>query len=360
MNEYFNSINKQINEYFSVLTKEIPEFIYKYIDIVELKRLRGVGYFCGMDYCSKEIYDFPYFYSRFDHSLSTALMTWNFTKDKKQTIAALLHDISTPVFSHVIDYMKDDRLNQESTEERTEDIIRDSKELLYRLKTDEIDIDHVIDFKRYSIVDNDRPKLCCDRLDSIFINNILWTKKTSINDVKEIYESICVIENEEGELELGTSDINIANKIVELSINIGYATNMNEDKVPMQLLADIVKNCIDYGYIFEDMLYVYTEQDIINIIDSVNEKEVSQLWKTFLTMKEVISEEEILKFDRSNNYYISFDSKMKYVDPIINTEQGISRISKTNINTKKKIEEYKLFKDKKWAYVEKYKFYKDK
>lgn len=97
---------------------DIPKFLNKYLKVPILLRLKKVGYFCGMDYASRDIYDFPEYVSRYDHSLSTALITWYFTKDKKATIAALFHDISTPCFSHVIDYMNKDYSKQESTEEK--------------------------------------------------------------------------------------------------------------------------------------------------------------------------------------------------------------------------------------------------
>ena len=98
-----NSIKTYMN-YIS----DIPEFLYKYLDLDIIKRLKNIGYFCGMDYASKDIYNFKYNISRYDHSITTALLTYRFTKSKEETIAALFHDISTPCFSHVIDYMNKD------------------------------------------------------------------------------------------------------------------------------------------------------------------------------------------------------------------------------------------------------------
>ena len=39
-------------------------------------------------------------YSILEHSVGVALITWHFTRDKKQTLAALFHDISSPAFKH--------------------------------------------------------------------------------------------------------------------------------------------------------------------------------------------------------------------------------------------------------------------
>ena len=78
--------------------------------------------------------------------------------------------LQTPCFSHVIDYMNEDYEKQESTEELTENIIKNDKYLLECLKEDNIDVDDVINFKKFSIVDNDRPKCCVDRLDGSYFN----------------------------------------------------------------------------------------------------------------------------------------------------------------------------------------------
>ena len=37
---------------------EIPDFLNKYLKVSSLTRLKGIGYFCGMDYASKNIYNF--------------------------------------------------------------------------------------------------------------------------------------------------------------------------------------------------------------------------------------------------------------------------------------------------------------
>ena len=107
----------------------IPEFLTKYLETPSLLRLKKVGYFCGMDYASKNIYNFKESFSRFDHSLTVSLLVYKLTKDKKATLAGLFHDIATPCFSHVIDYMNEDYEKQESTEEYTEYILRNDEYL---------------------------------------------------------------------------------------------------------------------------------------------------------------------------------------------------------------------------------------
>ena len=232
-----------------------------------------MGYFCGMDYASKDIYGFNEKITRFDHSLSTALITLKFTDKREVILAALFHDVATPCFSHVIDYMNKDYLNQESTEEYTDKIILNDKELLKLLKEDGINPEDIINFKKYSLVDNDRPRLCADRFDGIILTSIGWTKNISSSDISELVNDLKIFVNENGFEEMGFSNYNIANKALYFSEEVDKLCHSNEDNYMMNLLANITKEAIDNNLIIYDDLYYLTEDDIWNILnnsDNVN------------------------------------------------------------------------------------------
>ncbi|MCI8518860.1 MAG: hypothetical protein HFJ51_01730 [Clostridia bacterium] len=89
------------------------------------------------------------------------MIVWNFTKDKKQTLAGLFHDIATPAFKHCIDFMNGDYGKQESTEELTQQIISESKEIMALLNRDNIKVEEVSDYHIYPIADNDTPRTFC-------------------------------------------------------------------------------------------------------------------------------------------------------------------------------------------------------
>ena len=233
----------------------IPGFLKEYTLVPSLKRIKDVGYFCGMDYASKNIYDFKEYVSRFDHSLTVALLTYKLTKDKKSTLAALFHDVSTPCFSHVIDYMNKDYEKQESTEEYTEKIIKEDKKLNKLLKRDNIKIEEITNFKNYSIVDNNRPKLCADRLDGIILTGLFWTKDLKKEDIKEILDSLTIYENEDYEEEIGLNNINVANKLIIINENIDIYCHSKEDNYMMELLASITNLAIEHHLISYKELY---------------------------------------------------------------------------------------------------------
>ena len=254
--------------------KNMPLFLEKYFECPSLIRLMNVGYFCGMDYASKSVYDFSEYISRFAHSLTTSLLTYKVTKDRTMTVVSLFHDVATPCFSHVIDYMNEDYEKQESTEELTEDIIKNDMYLLKCLKEDNIDVDDIINFKKFSIVDNDRPKCCADRLDGVILTGIGWTKNIIKDDIKKIINDVRVFKNEDNEDEIGFNNRDVVSKLIDVSKSIDLYCHTNEDYYMMQLLANIVKLSIDRGYVTYDDLYRLNEIELFNRLKNNNDKEL--------------------------------------------------------------------------------------
>ena len=268
-----------LDRYLSIFG-EIPEFLNDYLKVPSIERLKCIGYFCGMDYASEDIYDFEHYISRFDHSLSVALITYHFTHDKISTLAGLFHDISTPCFAHVIDYMNGDYVNQESTEDLTRLIIEKDKELLSLLERDNISIDEVSDFKRYPIVDNDRPMICADRLDGIFLTGLIWTKSLSLEEVEEL--STHVVFNG---TELGFDSYDAAFRIYEVNSVINSYCHSNEDNYMMNLLSDLTRYVIDNGYIKYIDLFTKTEEEIYGLFSSIKDPEFKKEFSNFKSIK---------------------------------------------------------------------------
>lgn len=278
------------NEYLYLLNQnKIPTFLQKYLTVPSLLRLKNVGYFCGMDYASKNIYHFKEKISRYDHSLTVALLTWKVTQNKKETLAALFHDIATPCFSHVIDYMNKDYENQESTEAYTEEIIKKDEILQRYLKEDHLLSEDIIDFKKYTIVDNNRPKLCADRLDGIILTGFAWTKTIYPNDIAKIVRDLSIYQNENQEKELGFKTLDIARKVLNTSNEIDKFCHTSEDNFMMELLAKITKIAIDNQIIQYDELYYMDEA---NVFDQIRKSEIDEL-RILLNTFETISLEEI-------------------------------------------------------------------
>lgn len=275
----------------------IPEFLNKYLTLSSLNRLKEVGYFCGMDYASSNIYNFKEYISRYMHSLSTSLLVYYLTKDKRCTLQALFHDISTPVFSHVIDYMNKDYIYQETTEEFTELILKSDKKLLEYLELDKIPLDNLVNFKFSTIVDSPRPKMCADRLDGIILNGSYWTKTLNEKDIFNIIKSTELYINEESIPEIGFNNITAYNKAVETNDLTNIEMHSNYDNYMMELLANITRYLINKEYIKYEDLYFLTENKIFKLINNIEDKELKEYIFLFKNIKKeeipLVKQEEI-------------------------------------------------------------------
>ncbi|MCR5223578.1 MAG: HD domain-containing protein [Bacilli bacterium] len=264
---------------------DIPDFLYKYLDLDIMLRLKDISVLCGMDNASKDIYNFKFYMSRFNHSLNVALITWRLTNDKTQTLAALFHDVSTPVFSHVIDYMNGDYVNQESTESKTKDVLLSSRILLDYLKEDNIDINNIIDFKAYSIVDLPRPALCADRLDNLIGGGMCWAKNVELSDAKSIIDNLTTCINESGQQEITLYSLELCKYLRYINNEINRLTHTQEDTYMMMLLASITRCLIKSSIISYDDLYKLTEPQIVYIIkQNLDIPELYRMWNTFRTI----------------------------------------------------------------------------
>ena len=275
LNYYLNKLNYL----------DIPQFLEKYLKCPSLLRLKNIGYFCGMDYASKDIYNFSEYISRYDHSLTVALLIYKLTNDKVETLAGLFHDIATPCFSHVIDYMNGDYENQESTEEYTEQILKQDTYLKKCLDEDNIDINDIINFKSHPVVDNDRPKICADRIDGVILTGIGWTKNITKEDINNIVDDMHIFINEDNEDEIGFKSLSAAKKVLEVSKSIDIYCHSKEDNYMMQLLAQITKLAIQNGYISYENLYYYDEYNLFNLLKEKNNEELKNLIDIFETIK---------------------------------------------------------------------------
>ena len=289
----------------------IPEFLIKYLEIPSLVRLKKVGYFCGMDYASKDVYNFREYISRFAHSLSVSLLTYKLTKEKKATLAGLFHDIATPCFSHVIDYMNKDYETQESTEEFTEKIILEDKQLLECLKLDGLTIEDIVDFKKYSVVDNNRPKLCADRIDGIVLTGIGWTKNITKEDISNIVNNLKLYQNEFGEIEIGFNNLDVLNKVIEINKSIDLYCHSKEDNYMMHLLSDITKLAIENNYVSYEDLYRYNEEELFAYLKLQDNIELKEMIYKF----ENIKKEEIPNIKLPN-------IKVRTLNPLYNGKRS--------------------------------------
>lgn len=313
------------------IDQEYPPFIDKYLKTKTLERIKSVSQFCGCNYTT--LYSPSFFYSRYDHSLVVAHMTWHFTHDKKQTIAALLHDVGTPCFAHSIDYVFGDFLKQESSEKDIIDIIKKDKELLNYLEEDGIILEDLQDLSHYPILENQSPKLCTDRLDGVLYTCYIWLHTHSLEEIKEVYDDIVILTNEEKTIELGFKSKEICEKFVKMVFIYAKELQGNRDKYVMHYISELVKNSVSKMTITLDNLYQKKESEIISIFENHFTS-----WEYFKKATKVICTNDL-----PQNFYVSISVKKRNVLLLVkekNKSVRISKISNFAENIYKSLDDY--------------------
>lgn len=337
-------INNEMRKYYSILSDEFPDFLFPYLEIPELRRIKGVGMNCGTDYTN--LFQNRFYYSRFDHSLGVSLIIWQFTHSKKQAIAGLLHDIATPSFSHCIDYLYQDYLEQETTEKRTKEIIYSSKHLIEQLDKDGIPVEEVLEYKIYPIADNSSPKLSADRLEYTLSSGMTFSKIWGRNEIDKIYSDICMFKNEEGEQELGFNTIEAAEEFVSGASKMWYMFQSNKDKLVMQFWADMIKILIRKQIIDEGALYELSEKRIVEKIKNCGIREIEQAFLNFQNSSIICEGNEKPK----EIYAIDICTKKRYINPLV---CGI-RATELSEKVKKIICDYINYKTLKYCWFDFY------
>lgn len=299
--------------------KPMPDFLCAAARTPTLQRLKGVGMHCGCQYT-----DFPVFrklppYSRFDHSLAVARILWDFTSDPVQALAGLLHDAATPAFSHVIDFLNGDHLNQESTEEGLEDIVKSDDALMAVLGR--IDPAAVMDYSRYPLADSPSPRLCADRLEYTLSNGIHYGFSM---DVQHMYDALAVDINEYGVEELVFTSAQTALDFAGMALACGQIYVCDEDRYAMERLSRLLKKALEENVI--SWLDLYTDEP--RVIQKLPQED----WKDFCRLNRVF------RVDGAGELSYRVTAKKRYIDPLVR-DRG--RVSTLFPEFKERIEEFR-------------------
>ncbi len=272
-----------MRQMWNVYHDEIPEFLLEFMDLDIMKRIEKVGMNCGCEYTQFPLFKHLKPYSRYDHSVGCALIIWHFTKDKEQTLAGLFHDVATPSFSHVIDFLHKDYLVQESTEEKTEEIMKESLELMNLMNKHEILLERIKDYHIYPIADNNTPCLSSDRLEYT-LSNLYNYGICSLEEIQEFYDDLVVGINENDEPELCFKTAAVAEHFALCALKTARIYVADADRLIMQLLSEIIDQAIKWNVLSESDLYTDEEIVVSKLLDS---EKTNVMWNQFIQLHEV-------------------------------------------------------------------------
>ena len=368
MENYFNqfdwnkmmSLHKpsdyDIAAYHRLLSPELPAFLDKYLELPILTRLKGIGLLCGTDWTN--LYNNRFYYSRYQHSLGVALIIWHFTHNKAQTIAGLLHDVSTPVFSHVGDFRLGDALTQTSTEALNANFIGADKELLSCLAKDELLVEQVNNYHNYPIADNEIPQLSADRLEYMFPSGMALDGSWDLHSIKVCYNDLVIAQNEFNSTELAFQTYEIAEEYCRRFCLIGHILQLNENKLALHLLGHILNLALQKAILQESDFMKLSEREIFEKIEAHHRElgnvhddfGIYRLYRTFRKMTKI--EHTDAPLDEKKYFSVSLSVKQRYINPLVLIDAKAVRLDTVSKQAKKYIEDFLAYKDTAYGCVE--------
>lgn len=297
---------------------DAPAWLDEFCAVPEMQRLRGVGMNCGCEYTA-----FPRFfglprYSRFRHSVGVCLITWHFTGEIEQALAALFHDISTPSFAHTVDFLHGDYLRQEYTEGRTAAMITQSPEIMALLGKYGVAPDAVTDYHLYPIADNDSLRLSADRLEYT-LGNLAGYSLCSPAALQEYYDALCVASAPDGAPELAFQRADIAAAFACDALKMSRIYVSDEDRYAMQRLAELLRHAVEKGVLSLDDLYG-TEDDVIAKITA--DDRLRAEWAAYRSLHQML----LPSAAASDAAWRVIPAKKRCIDPLVAGKGRLSEI----------------------------------
>jgi len=136
-----------------------------------VQRLKGISQH-GMP---SEYYHLPTF-SRYDHSIGVLILLRRLGADLNEQVAGLLHDVSHTAFSHVVDWIVGDPIKEDYQDKIHLEKIKNS-EVFGILDKHGFDFEKVADIESFSLLEQEAPILCADRVDYSLRELCLFGKK---------------------------------------------------------------------------------------------------------------------------------------------------------------------------------------
>ena len=314
------SVNRELPPYLSSQT--IPDYLREAMSLPFLRRLLDVGMHCGLEYTS-----YPYFskvepYNRFEHSVGVALLCLRFSSDPKVALAGLFHDISTPCFAHVIDFLEGDHEKQEATESKTEAMLKEDPGVLAFLTKLGIPLESVSDYHRYPIADNDAPRLSCDRLEYT-LSNFLHFGVYPLSIVEGMLDDLCLTRNEDGEEEIAFLSLESALLFGKGMLKNADMYTRDEDRFAMEALSRLLRSCLKDGTLVPSDLYGVESALIEKLLSSPRKKD----WLAYRGLS-LVTREPLDQEGMSLLFSSSIKTKKRFIDPLVKGKGRLSSLSK--------------------------------
>ncbi|MBD7944408.1 HD domain-containing protein [Psychrobacillus sp. Sa2BUA9] len=272
-----------------------------------VQRLKGIHQ-GGASYLVKKEWNV----TRYEHSIGVMLLVKKIGGSLEEQIAGLLHDVSHTAFSHVVDFVLENK-DEDYHEKIYSRIINGSSiptilaKYGYNLK------DILFNDSRWSLLEQSAPDLCADRVDYT-LRDLYTYGNISMEEVQHFLQNLIV---KDGKMVLPNIEI------AEWFTSVYYEEVIDFFMNPLNLygnyqLAFVLKAALDKQIItLEDFLL--EDNQLLQLVVCSQDDEIQHALQKLHPSVEVI--------DELTNYDFHQKMKVRLIDPLVCSENGLVRAS---------------------------------
>ncbi|WP_100400734.1 HD domain-containing protein [Bacillus sp. FJAT-44742] len=240
--------------------------------------------------------------TRFDHSIGVMLLIRKLGGSLEEQIAGLLHDVSHTAFSHVIDFVFENK-EEDYHEKIYSDVVKNSDIPVILAKYDYNYEEILFDDSKWTLLEQAAPELCADRVDYT-LRDMYKYGNISLEEVHDFLKDLIVIE---GEMYLQSIDV------AEWFVETYYKEVIDFFMDPLNI----------YGYdILAKTLKLSLEKNVLNsndflgkddeLINKIKSSEDNEL----LSLLRKLNPNVQVKEDREN-YDLHRKNKLRLINPSV-------------------------------------------
>ncbi len=287
------------------------------MDSDSLKRLKGIS-----QYGVPNQYYFKKNFNRFDHSIGVMLLLKILGAPLEEQVAGLLHDVSVTSFSHIADWvLSEGHSGKEDYHDSIHDTFVRKTDIPDILKKHKFSTERILDDKNFPLLENNLPDICADRVDYA-LREIFYTYNPEL--IKEFLPTLTVDKNTIVFCKLSAASL-FANKFLDLQI-----THWGSKEAVKRyfFFSNALKRGIKLNILSPDDFWK-SEREILHIIEASKDQQIKEILKA-------LSNDNMKKI--GERVY----KKFRYIDPFVDTSQGLKRVSSLNKKFARRLEYERL------------------
>lgn len=253
-------------------------------------------------------------YSRYEHSVGVMLLLNKLGATEKEQIAGLLHDISHTAFSHIVDWVLDQGERETFQDENHQKFFYKT-EIPSVLKKYHYEPEVVLDYHRYSLLEQPIPYLCADRIDYSIREFPKKIAQFCFNNFT-VFKGKIVFENKKAVYLFGHNYLK--RQLVHWA---GF-----EAASRYGLFAEVLKRALKKKIITFNDFWTW-DKIIINKLEATDDLKIQ-------TLLEVLKRKSLNNFPKSKKKVYK---KFRFVDPDVVVDNKLIPLSQLNNKFKKEI-----------------------